>query len=292
MTTASPLVSTSWLRARRDDPGIVILDASVYLGPAPEGKARGEFLSGKDAYLEDGHLPGAQFADLFLAFSDPTSPLPFARPSVEQFARAAGLLGIRTDTHVVIYDGLVGQWASRLWWVFHSFGHEKVSVLDGGRKKYLAEGGELAYGAAPAAAPAAYTPRDSTRRYASLNDVIDTVEGRQPGQLVCLLLPADYQGQVNVRRRAGHIPGSVNLPFTQLVDPASNALRSPAELRAAFEAVVDLNGPPVITYCGGGVASTLGSLALAVIGHHRTAEFDGSLAEWLQAPERPLSVGP
>lgn len=291
MAHTPPLVSTHWLAEHREAPDVVILDASVYLSPAREGQVRGEFRSGLDSFVQDGHLPGAQFADLFGLFSDLQAALPFVRPSGAQFALAAGALGISPQAHVVVYDGLVGQWASRLWWLFRSFGHERVSVLDGGLRKHVADGYPLELGPQAPRPASPYPAARGAQRYASLDDVLEVVQGRRQGQLVCLLLPADFEGTVSVRSRAGHIPGSVNLPFRRLIDERSNTLLPPAGLRAAFEEVVDLDGPPIITYCGGGIASTLGSLALAVIGCDRTAEFDGSLSEWVLDPARPLETG-
>lgn len=292
MTIVSPLVSTDWLQAHRHDPNLVLLDASVYLRRAGNDPVRQEFLSGHDAFLSEGHLPGARFADLFEQFSDGSVPLPFTRPSAGHFAQAASRLGITPDSHVVIYDSLVGQWAARLWWVFHSFGHAAVSVLDGGLRKYVAEGSPLETGPQQPVAPASYPEPTVTQRYASLDDVAAIVDGRAQGRLVCFLLPADYQGDVAVRRRAGHIPGSVNIPFTELIDGQTNALLPAPLLRSKFESLIDLQGPAIITYCGGGVASALGSLALAAIGCNNTAEFDGSLAEWVQDAGRPVRVGP
>lgn len=175
--------------------------------------------------------------------------------------------------------------------MFHSFGHASVSVLDGGLQKYAAEGRVLETGSPQLIEPVTYIAANAMRRYVGLADVQAIVEGRAQGQLVCFLLPADYDGSVVVRSRAGHIPGSVNLPFTSLLDERTHTLLPPPALRALFESAVDLDGPPIITYCGGGVASTLGSLALAVIGCDNTAEFEGSLSEWVQDAGRPMKVG-
>lgn len=291
MSRVSPLVSTDWLDAHRDDPNLVLLDASVYMRRLVGEPARQEFLSGYDAFVNEGHLPGARFADLFVQFSDSAVPLPFTRPASRQFAEAAGRLGISPDSHVVVYDSLVGQWAARLWWLFRSFGHSAISVLDGGLRKYVNEGRPLETGPQSLVAPALYSEPTVTQRYASLEDVVAVVGGMAQGQLVCFLLPADYEGSVAVRPRAGHIPGSVNLPFTELIDGQTNTLLPGSLLRDKFASLVDLDGPSIITYCGGGVASALGSLALATIGHDNTVEFDGSLAEWVQDSARPVSIG-
>lgn len=290
MTARSPLVSTEWLgQAAAAD--VVVLDASVFLDP-PSAAGAGVFRSGRDAFVTEGHIPGARFADLFAAFSDAQSPLPFTRPTRAQFEVAAGALGIGPDTHVVIYDRLVGQWASRLWWVFRSFGHGQVSVLDGGLKRYVAEGGVVVTGEPGPFDRVAYVAPDTAQHVATRQDVVDIVKQKAEGVLVCLLQAADFEGAISVRQRAGHIPGSVNVPFNRLLDPATNRLKSTEELRAIFADAAGLNGRPIITYCGGGIASTLGALALASIGYDNTSEYDGSLAEWVADDTLPMELGP
>lgn len=290
MAIHSPLVSTDWL-----DQGIaagaVVLDTSVFLDP-PTAAGAGAFRSGHQAFLDEGHIPGARFADLFLAFSDADSPLPFTRPTQAQFELAAGRLGITPQTHVIVYDRLVGQWASRLWWVFRSFGHARVSVLDGGLKRYLAEGRALEFGDAATLMPAHYDAQKTMQFVAAKQDVLDIVEHKTDGALVCLLQAPDFEGAISVRRRAGHIPGSVNVPFNRLLDQATNRLKSTAELKAIFAEATGLDGRRIITYCGGGIASTLGALALASIGYDNTAEYDGSLAEWVADDDLPMELGP
>ncbi len=290
MSEPSSLVSVEWLRSRIGSPDIVVLDSSVYLDPAPEGRARGEFRSGLDQYVAHGHIPGARFADLFTEFSDATSPFPFTLPNVSQFEEAAGRLGITPATHVVVYDGLAGQWAARLWWVFRTLGHARVSVLNGGLKKYVAEGGVLETGIVPYERTV-YRSAGAAKPYARKEQVAAIVDGQVAGRLVCLLQPDDYTGAISVRSRAGHIPGSVNLPFTALVSDEDNTLLPPDRLAEVFRSVTALEGELVVTYCGGGIASTLGALALDAIGYANTLEFDGSLAEWISDPSLPLTVG-
>lgn len=289
MATSTPLVSTAWLREHLDDENLVVLDASVFLDPE-DGAGTGGFRSGLYAFGKDGHIPGARFADLFTQFSDPDAPFPFSRPSRQKFEAAAGRLGVDPETHVVIYDNLVGQWAARLWWVFRSFGHRRVSVLDGGLRKYLREGGALEARLAPYA-PAVYRSSKETKHVAFRRDVEAIVNGAQQGRLVCFLQREDYAGAISVRKRPGHIPGSVNLPFNELLDSERNTLLSPAELRSVFSSVAPLDGGLIVTYCGGGIASTLGALALSVIGYDNTLEYDGSLAEWSANDDLPLETG-
>ncbi|MFG1480033.1 rhodanese-like domain-containing protein [Xanthobacter sp. V4C-4] len=285
-----PLVSTDWLSDHLEDDGIVILDASVYLEPASREGERAEFRSGLDEYERQGHIPGARFADLFTQFSDPQAPYPFTRPTAAQFAAAAGRLGITRNAHVIVYDNLTNQWAARLWWVFRSYGHARVSVLDGGLRKYRGEGRRIEAGLSPYV-KSSYPVPLPVNIVATTRDVLDLTEGRRAGQLICLLQEDDFTGRISARARPGHIPGSANLPFVTLLNEQDNTLRAAPELRARFQARTALGGELVVTYCGGGVASALGALALAVIGYDATLEYDGSLAEWTADPARPLELG-
>lgn len=286
-----PLVSTQWLLAHRDDPDVVILESSIFLERGTPSSPGSRFRSGAVEFETEGRIPGARFADLFTQFSDPDATLPFTRPSAAQFMEAAAALGIKPDSKVVIYDRLAGQWASRLWWVFRSFGHAHVHVLDGGFKKYRKE--QLAIDSGPASSfeKTSYQARLVENFVAFQKDVRDIVDGARQASLVCLLKEDDYSGAISVRPRAGHIPGSVNLPFTRLLNDTDNTLRSPDELRSAFSSVVPMDGRLIVTYCGGGIASTLGALALACISYANTLEYDGSLIEWASDPDAPMELG-
>src|SRR6478735_7051031 len=135
-TTDDPLVSTDWLAARFDDPKIKIIDASF--------KVPGLLPLPKDDYLSS-HIPGAVFFDVD-AVSDQSNPLPHMFPDAGQFGRDVGALGIGNDHTVVLYDS--GGWvaAPRAWWMFLSFGHQNVRVLNGGLKKWVGEGRKVESG--------------------------------------------------------------------------------------------------------------------------------------------------
>lgn len=286
-----PLVSTQWLAAHRGDPDVVILESSIFLERGTASSPESKFRSGAIEFEMEGRIPGARFADLFRRFSDPDAPFPFTRPTTTHFAAATAALGIRANSKVVIYDRLAGQWASRLWWVFRSFGHADVSVLDGGFKKYRKEQLPIEKGPAFPFATAIYPTPLVQNFVAFQSDVKDVINGRREAALVCLLKQDDYSGAVSVRPRPGHIPGSVNLPFTHLLNDRDNTLRSPDALRNAFSSILPLDGRLIITYCGGGIASTLGALALASIGYTNTLEYDGSLIEWISDPDSPMELG-
>lgn len=297
MSVSRHLVSTAWLdkQLATETGKPVVLDASIYLQVVDVASGERAFVSGVDRFATDGHIAGARFADLFCEFSDMAASLPFTRPTAAQFAGAAGRLGVTEVTPVVIYDALAGQWASRLWWLFRSFGHEDVRVLDGGLRKWRSEGRPLVTGPSQCAT-ATYQTRDdgldtSLARMATTGDVAAVVEGRRKATLLCLLEPEDFRHGGPTRPRPGHIPGSVNLPFSRLLTPDGDTLRPAEELRRAFEQVTPLDGRLIITYCGGGIASTIGALALAELGYHNTMEYDGSLLAWTSDPTLPVSIG-
>jgi thiosulfate/3-mercaptopyruvate sulfurtransferase len=281
-----PLVSTQWLADHLGADGLVVLDATVVPSAGPGG--RPTYLSGLDRFLVEGHIPGSVFADLLDPFSDPSARFPFTRPGDAAFAAAAASVGVGADTTVVIYDAAVGQWASRLWYLFRSVGHDRVAVLDGGVTKWRAEGRPVdlghvepasvdADGAGPIAA------RSRAGFWAGTSDVAAIVDGSTPGTLVCGTPPRDFA--------ARHIPGSVSAPAVRLVDRETNALLPAEELRGLFADVLDAPGP-IVAYCGAGIAATADALALAVLGRTDVLVYDGSLAEWTADPDAPLASSP
>jgi thiosulfate/3-mercaptopyruvate sulfurtransferase len=272
---SSQLVSTQWLADYLGSDNLVVVDATVIPYAAPNG--RPGFLSGHEKYLVEGHIPGALFADLIDEFSDPSAKLPFTHPNADAFAAAAGALGIDNETTIVVYDESVGQWASRLWWLFRAFGYDRVAVLDGGYTKWLAEGRATDVGHREPT-PATFVATERPELWATRSDIEAIVNGSEKGALVCGLPPAEFSGEQGARARRGHIPGSINVPAGRLVDRENNAVISEAALRVAFEPVV--NEERIVTYCAAGIAASADAFALTLLGHENVAIYDGSLIEW------------
>ncbi|MFT4028787.1 MAG: rhodanese-like domain-containing protein [Protaetiibacter sp.] len=283
LALASPLVSTQWLADHLGGDGLLVVDASVANYTQPNG--RPGYLSGHEQYLLEGHVPGAVFADLIEEFSDPDGAYPFTRPDAERFAAAAGALGVGPATTLVVYDTAVGQWAARLWWLFRAFGYDRVAVLDGGLKKWAAEGRELELGhVEPVAAVFTAVPRPEL--WVDKADVEAVVRGEREAALVCSVPPKEFTGEVVSRSRAGHIPGSTSAPAGLLVDREHNTVLGTDALRERFGPA--LGAPQIITYCGGGIAATSAALALTLLGERSVAVYDGSLNEWVADPDAPL----
>jgi len=281
----APIVSTQWVADHLGADDLVVVDASVLVTAASAGGGR-SWQTGHEAYLLDGHVPGAVFADLPGDFSDTSSPLPFTRPGESAFEEAVGALGISNDTCVVVYDSSRGQWAARLWWLFHAFGYDDVAVLDGGWSAWRSEERPYDLGAVEPGT-ADFVAEERPDAWADKAFVEDVVAGREDAALVCALPPAEFSGSEGHWARPGHIPGSANVPLETLVDD-SRRFRRTAELRTALGAAAGAGR--VVVYCGAGVQAAADALALTLVGHTRVSVYDGSLAEWAADPAAPLDA--
>lgn len=279
----SPVVSTQWLADHLGAEKLVVLDATVLNYVQPNG--RSGYLSGHESYVINGHIPGAVFADVIEDLSDPDGRFPFTRPNAERFAAAAGALGIDNDTAVVVYDAAVGQWASRVWWLFRAFGYDHVAVLDGGLTAWTREERETDTGHVEPTT-AEFTVAERPELWADKADVEAIVAGTAAGSLVCGIPPKEFSGEESHRARAGHIPGSLSAPAGRLVDRATNTLLPAERLEETFASV--LGDDRVVVYCNGGIAAAADALALTVAGHTAIALYDGSLNEWAADEDAPL----
>lgn len=281
--STSPLVSTAWLAAHQQDPDLVILDASAYM-PAEGKQGQAEFLLG--------HLPGARFFDIDL-IADLETDLPHMVPSQGRFMAQVRALGISRHSRVVCYDqkGLFS--AARAWWLLRLFGHEAVWVLDGGLPQWRAAGLPMLSGPAAPPAPGDFLPSLNTRLWWGLGDVLSNLE--QPrAHLVDARARPRFEGSGPEPRPglpSGHIPGSGNLPFTDVLNP-DQTLKDPASLRALFQAAGADGRQPVVCTCGSGLTATVLALALTVAGYPPAAVYDGSWTEWASRPDTPKANGP
>lgn len=280
-TCDDPLVSTEWLATHLGD--VKVIDASFKMpGVLP--------LAVDDFHAA--HIPGAVFFDVD-AVSDRASPLPHMYPDAAQFARDVGALGISSKDTVVVYDS--GGWLAgpRVWWMFRSFGHADVRVLDGGLKTWRAEGRPVESGKVspkPGHFSATFDPIYVRGKAQLVSNLSSHRE-----QLVDARAVARFTGAVAEPRaglRSGHIPGSRNLPYTELFDPGTGVMKPLDDIRAALtRAGVDL-AKPVVTTCGSGVSAAVLTLALYRLGVRGSALYDGSWSEWGLTEGPPIATGP
>lgn len=277
------LVSPDWVRERLGTSGFKLVDASWYL-PAQNRDARAEFLAG--------HIPGAVFFDIDL-IADRSSGLPHMLPDAASFSAAAGALGLAETDTIVVYDGAGLFSAPRVWWTLRVFGARDVRILDGGLPAWKRAGLALEAGEADPA-PSSFNAvlaedavRDMAQVAAALASNCESVVDARPSARFDGAAPEPRQGLAR-----GHMPGARNLPIDRLVDAADGRLVSPERIREEFQSAgVDLS-VPIVTTCGSGVTAALLLFALARIGKHDVALYDGSWAEWGARRDNPIATGP
>jgi thiosulfate/3-mercaptopyruvate sulfurtransferase len=285
--TVEPLVTPDWLREHVRDAGVRTVDCRFRLGEPGAG----------EALWREGHIPGAAFLDLDSELASPPGdggrhPL----PSAAAFEAAARRAGIGPGGLVVAYDEAAEGGAARLWWLLRHFGHDAVTVLDGGLRAWREEGGELVAG------EERIDPGDFRAAPPPGNDAVTAEEllaargdgaargggprasagrARRGGAPVLLDARARerYRGEVEpVDPVAGHIPGAVNLPFAELA-PEGRFL-PPHELRARFEGAGVRSGDEAVAYCGSGVTACVLVLAAEAAGIGAARLYPGSWSEW------------
>lgn len=277
------LVETTWLADHLGDPDIRILDASYFV-PGGVEPARLQYL--------EGHVPGAIFFDIN-DVAEPEGPKEHTFPSTAVFSSRVGALGIDNSHHVIVYDHLGGTCAAaRVWFMLRAFGHDRVSILNGGRTKWTAEGRPM-NSALPRIAPAEFRPLVSPRlkTKGEMRANIDaprfqTLDARGQGR---------FEGTEPEPRpglRSGHIPGSMSLPFLQLIDADTKVWKPVEWIRQRFAAAgVDLSRP-LTTTCGSGVSACALAFGAHLIGKTDVALYDGSWIDWGGDANVPIAKGP
>jgi thiosulfate/3-mercaptopyruvate sulfurtransferase len=276
-THPEALVSTEWVAQNLNDPSIRLLE------------------SDEDVLLYDvGHIPGAGRLDWH---TDLQAPLSRDYLDEESFARLMRERGISPDTTVIFYGDKNNWWATYALWVFQLFGHDRVKVMDGGRKKWEDEGRAMTTETPSFRSTEYPTPkRDDQRIRAFREDVLQHIERR--GQLVDVRSPEEFSGEKlhmpdypqEGAMRGGHIPGAKSMPWARAVNPETGEFRSAAELRALYQDQLGLDPEKeTIAYCRIGERSSHTWFALTyLLGFRNVRNYDGSWTEWGNSVRLPI----
>lgn len=270
----TPLVSTDWLAAHLEQPGLIVFDATKYL-PNEGRNGAAEF--------QTAHIPGARFFDIDIV-ADPDTALPHMVPSAGRFDRLMGEMGVSNASTVIFYDQKGIASSARGWWLMGLFGHDAAAVLDGGLPKWLREGRPVEAGSGAAPAPATFRSSLRAERLRGVGDMMAphadrvTIDARPAGRF------AGTAPEPRPGLPSGHMPGSRSLPSSELLTPEGTML-PPDALRARFAAAGIDGSKPVVTSCGTGVTATILTLGLVQAGLPQGAVYDGSWTEWAGRPD-------
>lgn len=275
------LVSTTWLAKELGASDLRVVDAT-WLMPDSGRSAAAEY--------EGGHIAGAVFMDL-AEIADANSNLPNMLPAPEKFASRMQSLGLGDGSRIVVYDDSPYKSAARAWWMLTLFGAHDVAVLDGGIAKWKAEGRPLETGK-PSLRHRHFTVWKDDSGVRSKADMLANLHSK-----AAVVVDARGAGRFTAEEKepradmaSGHIPGSRNLPYSNLFN-ADGTWKQGAPLEAAFaEAGVDLANP-LITTCGSGMTAAVVLFGASLLGKKDVALYDGSWSEWGLDPDTPKAVG-
>lgn len=274
------MTSTDELAARAGDPQLRIIDCRFDL-MAPE--------AGRKAWL-DGHIPGAVYADLDRDLSGPVTaesgrhPLPSVESATETFSR----LGIDARTRVVACDDASGAIAARAWWLLRWLGHEQVTVLDGGIQAWRSRGLPMEAGG-HAVERRQFRAAPNPLRILGTREIAAGLHPHRDHVLVDARDAARYRGEVEpIDTRAGHIPGTANLPYAACLADDGTWLDEAALRERLGPLLGDDPRAPWAVMCGSGVTACHLAISGLLAGFSEPRLYVGSWSEWIRDPARPI----
>ncbi|GCE24627.1 sulfurtransferase [Dictyobacter alpinus] len=287
---AQYLADSSWLEENLFDPAIRVVDMRGYVRTVvKDGQQEAVYVGAPEEYAQE-HIPGAIYLDWTQDIVDQDDPVEAQLAPAKKFAEAMAKAGIGDQHLVVAYDTHpASQFATRLWWALHYYGHTRVVILNGGFAKWKREGRPVDH-IKPNYPRATFTPEEQPQLRATAEDVLKMI--KQSGvTLVDARDSGQYTGAVvRGEGRRGHIPGALSLPREMLINPEDGTFRSNEELQHIFAEANVVPDNRIVAYCNGGVAATTVLFSLAMLGYPQLTNYDGSWNEWGIHQDLPVEV--
>tara|TARA_B100001057_G_scaffold89683_1_gene85927 strand:- start:45 stop:935 length:891 start_codon:yes stop_codon:yes gene_type:complete len=282
------IISCEWLNRNLENKRVRLYDCTTYLNYTDNHPSKPyDVESGYQDYLKE-HIPGASFLDLQNQISNIESQYKFTLPEVDILGDRFGKLGIGQPYHIILYSKNGLQWATRVWWMIYMLGYTNVSVLNGGLKEwkrldYDLESGESFY------SETVFSNPEDQSFFVGREQTLDAMNDNS-----CFLINAltsdIHNGESTRYGRPGRIPGSINIPFSDLMDVNTHMLKSPKEALSAFEKHNITKDSEILNYCGGGIAATLNAFVLYQLGFEKLKVYDNSLSEWAMDKTLPMEI--
>lgn len=277
------IIETDQLAARIDDPNILIIDI---MQTEMEMAAPGMDLAKRD--YNKGHIKNAVFAPLE-SITTTVNGIPSMLPLIPDIEKTIGQLGINNDTMVVIYDDRGGLDAARLFWTLDYLGHEKMAILNGGIKKWASEGRPIVT-ERHTARPQKFRAKVKEGGIATAEWIVTNL--KSPGLvLLDARTEAEYIGKDIRSKRGGHIPGAINIVYTNALNP-DGTFKSEEELKAVYEKAGIKRDKTVVVYCQIFHRGSHTYYVLRLLGYPKVKAYDGSWAEWGNKENLPVTTEP
>ncbi len=277
---SEPLISAADACALLDEPDVRFIDATWYMPNVPS--------DAYGAYLQE-RIPGAVYFDID-QIADASVELPHVFPSLATFEQSVGQLGLSADSRIIVYDRGSFVASARVWWMFRAFGHPRVSALDGGLEAWKRAGGKLTASGERQVTPQKYIGRLQDNAVIMREEVAASLSDRSVA-----LIDARSPGRFNATEpeprpglRGGHIPGSVNLYYGDLLNE-DGTMKSSDSISALLSSLSVRADQQIVTTCGSGVTAAILLLGIFQLRQSGLRLYDGSWTEWALHPDSPIT---